>query len=132
MIISGRLESNLTPEDVYWGALLGIAEMIEAGVTSVADHYFAMDQVARAVCESGMRANLVWAVFGHEGQKNSNKPLALLKRGRGNATSASQPGSDRTPHIPPVLTSCDCRPGAQPNWGLGFIYTYPKQPTRSA
>ncbi len=34
------LESNLTPEDVYWGMLLGLSEMIEAGVTSVADHYF--------------------------------------------------------------------------------------------
>ena len=30
------LESNLTAEDVYWGMLLGLAEMIEAGVTSVA------------------------------------------------------------------------------------------------
>ena len=61
------MEVNLTPEDVYWGALLGCAEMIAAGVTSVADHYFSMDQVARAVSESGIRANLAWAAFGHEG-----------------------------------------------------------------
>lgn len=57
------METNLTDEDIYWGALLGLAEMIEAGVTSVADHYFAMDEVARAVEESGLRANLAWAVF---------------------------------------------------------------------
>jgi 5-methylthioadenosine/S-adenosylhomocysteine deaminase len=57
------METNLTPEDVYWGALLGFAEMIAAGVTSVADHYFAMDKVARAAEESGIRANLAWAVF---------------------------------------------------------------------
>ncbi len=57
------LESNLTPEDVYWGALAGMAEMIEGGVTSVADHYFAMDQVAQAAIDSGMRANLGWAIF---------------------------------------------------------------------
>ncbi|MGQ9775308.1 amidohydrolase family protein [Chloroflexus sp.] len=43
------LETNLTPEDVYWGTLLGLAEMIEAGVTCVADHYFAMD----AICPGG-------------------------------------------------------------------------------
>ncbi len=61
------LESNLTPEDVYWGALAGMAEMIEGGVTSVADHYFAMDQVALAVIDSGMRANLGWAIFEQEG-----------------------------------------------------------------
>ncbi len=57
------LESNLTPEDVYWGALAGMAEMIEGGVTSVADHYFAMDQVAQAAIDAGMRANLGWAIF---------------------------------------------------------------------
>jgi 5-methylthioadenosine/S-adenosylhomocysteine deaminase len=57
------LESNLTAEDVYWGALLGLAEMIEAGVTTVADHYFFMDEVARAVEQAGTRANLGWAVF---------------------------------------------------------------------
>ncbi len=43
------LESNLEEEDVYWGMLLGLAEMIQAGVTSVADHYFFMDHAARAV-----------------------------------------------------------------------------------
>src|SRR5262249_34970801 len=40
------LESNLTPDDVYWGALLGNVELIESGVTTVADHYFSMDLVA--------------------------------------------------------------------------------------
>ncbi|MFV9505311.1 MAG: amidohydrolase family protein [Oscillochloridaceae bacterium umkhey_bin13] len=57
------MEANLTAEDVYWGALLGLAELIEAGVTCVADHYFAMDQIARAVAEAGLRANLAWTVF---------------------------------------------------------------------
>jgi 5-methylthioadenosine/S-adenosylhomocysteine deaminase len=73
------LESNLTPEDVYWGALLGIAEMIENGVTSVADHYFAMDEVARAVNEAGIRANLCWAVFGHEGISKLDKTSEFVK-----------------------------------------------------
>lgn len=57
------METNLTAEDVYWGALLGIAEMIEAGVTCVADHYFMIDAVARAVEESGIRANLAPTLF---------------------------------------------------------------------
>lgn len=57
------MEANLSPEDVYWGALLGLAESIEAGVTCVADHYFAMDQIARAVSEVGLRANLAWTIF---------------------------------------------------------------------
>jgi 5-methylthioadenosine/S-adenosylhomocysteine deaminase len=61
------METNLTAEDVYWGTLLGLAEMIENGVTTVADHYFQLDQVARAVEESGMRAVLAEALFGGAG-----------------------------------------------------------------
>lgn len=57
------METNLTDEDVYWGALLGFAEMIEAGVTTVADHYFATEAVARAAEQTGMRANLAWTLF---------------------------------------------------------------------
>jgi 5-methylthioadenosine/S-adenosylhomocysteine deaminase len=79
------LESNLTPEDVYWGALLGIAEMIENGITAVADHYFFMDQVAEAVRDSGMRANLVGAVFGHEGEEKLNATVDFVRRWQGAA-----------------------------------------------
>ncbi|GAB4433496.1 MAG: amidohydrolase [Chloroflexi bacterium OHK40] len=57
------METNLTEEDIYWGALLGLAELIESGVTTVADHYFGMDAVARAVAEAGLRANLAWTLF---------------------------------------------------------------------
>lgn len=79
------VESNLTPEDVYWGALLGMAEMIEAGVTSVADHYFAMDEVAQAVQDSGMRANLAWAVFAHEGPGKLDQTSQFVERWQGKA-----------------------------------------------
>jgi 5-methylthioadenosine/S-adenosylhomocysteine deaminase len=58
------METNLTPEDVYWGAALAAAEMIEAGVTTVADHYFAMDSVAEAIAQSGMRGHLAPTLFG--------------------------------------------------------------------
>ena len=57
-------ERNLKPKDVYWGTLLGAAEMLLAGVTWVADHYFAMEQAFRAYRQAGMRADLAWAVFG--------------------------------------------------------------------
>jgi 5-methylthioadenosine/S-adenosylhomocysteine deaminase len=58
------METNLTPEDVYWGALLAAAEMIESGTTTVADHYFAMDSVAEAIAQSGMRGHLAPTMFG--------------------------------------------------------------------
>lgn len=51
-------EAKLEPEDAYFGAMLACAEMIRSGTTCFADMYFFMDDVARAVAESGMRASL--------------------------------------------------------------------------
>lgn len=79
------MESNLTEEDVYWGAQLGIAEMIENGVTCVADHYFYMDEVAKAVQQTGIRANLAWAVFGHEGETKLDETIEFINRWQGGA-----------------------------------------------
>ena len=62
-----KLESALTREMVRWGVRLAMVEMLRGGVIGFADHYFYMDEVAQAVVESGMRANLAWAVFGHDG-----------------------------------------------------------------
>ena len=74
------LEANLTPEDIYWGAMLGLAEMIEAGITCVADHYFEMDMVAQAVEKAGTRANLGWAVFGHQGYSQLDETIRFVER----------------------------------------------------
>ncbi len=59
-------ESALEEEDVYWGAALAAAEMIRSGTVGFADHYFWMNQVARVVEESGMKALLAWCHFGGE------------------------------------------------------------------
>ena len=53
-----RIEALLTDEDVYVGALSGCLEMIKNGVTGFANHFSHMDQVARAVEETGIRAGL--------------------------------------------------------------------------
>ncbi len=79
------LESNLIEEDVYWGMLLGLVEMIEAGVTTVADHYFFMDQAAKAVEQAGMRAALGWAVFGSQGYGALDETAAFVERWQGRA-----------------------------------------------
>ena len=43
------LEKNLTPEDVYWGTMLQIAEYVRNGITCVADMYFYPEAVVSAV-----------------------------------------------------------------------------------
>lgn len=79
------LESNLTEDDVYWGMLLGLVEMIEAGVTTVADHYFFMDRAAQAVQEAGTRAALGWAVFGDRGYEALAQTAEFAARWNGQA-----------------------------------------------
>ncbi|WP_410509161.1 amidohydrolase family protein [Methanosarcina hadiensis] len=51
-------EAQLTAEDVYKGSLLACLEMIRSGTTSFADMYFFMDETAKAVEASGLRASL--------------------------------------------------------------------------
>lgn len=51
-------EEKLDSDIVYAQTMLGIAEMIRGGTTSFADMYFFMDDVARAVENTGIRAAL--------------------------------------------------------------------------
>ena len=50
------VEARLTPEMVYKGTLLSIAEMIKSGTTSFCDMYLFSREVAKATAEAGMRA----------------------------------------------------------------------------
>ena len=58
------VEARMTREDVYWASLLGIAEMLRAGVTTFCDMYWHVEAVAEAVRESGIRACLSGVVIG--------------------------------------------------------------------
>jgi 5-methylthioadenosine/S-adenosylhomocysteine deaminase len=79
------MEANLTPEDIYWGALLAAVEMIEGGITTVADHYFEMDQVAQAFAEAGLRAHLAWTMFGQQPAEELERAAGFAARWHGAA-----------------------------------------------
>lgn len=57
-------ESKLEAEDVYVGTKLGVAEMLNCGITAFADHYFEEKAVLKAVMELGIRADIAPTVFG--------------------------------------------------------------------
>ena len=58
------MEAKLKREDVYWGTMLAILEMIKGGTTTFTDMYFFMDQVAEAAEETGIRAVLSRGLVG--------------------------------------------------------------------
>lgn len=64
------IEAKMNAKDIYWGAMLGIAEMLKSGTTCFADMYCFMDDVARAVAETGIRANLSRGLIGLASDKD--------------------------------------------------------------
>lgn len=58
------VEARLEADDVYWGTMLACVEMIRAGVTTFADMYFFMDETAKAVERTGIRASLSRGLIG--------------------------------------------------------------------
>ena len=74
-------EDGLTDDDIYWGTMLSIAEMLKTGTTCFADMYFAMNRVADAVEETGIRAALSRGLtgFSDENYAKLEENAALFK-----------------------------------------------------
>lgn len=51
-------EDQLSPEDVYAGSMLSMAEMLRFGTTSFTDMYYFCDRTAEAMLSVGMRGNI--------------------------------------------------------------------------
>ena len=62
------VEAKMGAEEVYWGSMLSIAEMIRSGVTAFADMYFFSEETARAAAESGIRCSVAKGLVGSSEQ----------------------------------------------------------------
>lgn len=61
------LEDKLEIDDCYYGATLGMLELIKNGVTTVADFYLHPEETAKACIDTGMRTNIaIGAITGKE------------------------------------------------------------------
>ncbi|MFB8757207.1 amidohydrolase [Streptomyces nigra] len=99
------VESNLTARDVELGARLACAEMIRAGVTCFADHYFSMDAVAAVVEECGIRAHLGEAFFSSQGPRGRERSLEFALAHRGGA--GGRITTALAPHAPYTVDDAD-------------------------
>ncbi|WP_274365901.1 amidohydrolase [Paenibacillus thermotolerans] len=80
-------ESRMTPEDIYWGAKLAMAEMIKSGTTAFADMYIHMNEIAVAAEEVGMRASLTRGLvfLENDGGRRMSEAVDLIHRWSGKA-----------------------------------------------
>ena len=51
-------EDKLFAEAVYWGSLLGMAEMLATGTVAFTDMYYFCEETAKAALECGIKANI--------------------------------------------------------------------------
>jgi len=77
--LTGRLlplERRLGPDDLRRAAMAGCLELLQNGVTTIADRYGHMDAVARAVDDSGLRAVVGHSLF----DRTADADLAMSER----------------------------------------------------
>lgn len=73
-------EANLNEELVYYGSKLAMAEMIKTGTTTFNDMYFFMEETAKAVDESGMRAVLGYGMIDLFDDEKRKSELKVSKK----------------------------------------------------
>jgi 5-methylthioadenosine/S-adenosylhomocysteine deaminase len=80
-------EARMTPEDIYWGSKLAMADMIKSGTTTFADMYIHMNEIALAVEQVGMRASLTRGLvfLQDDGGRRLQEAIDLINRWSGKA-----------------------------------------------
>ncbi|MDA8443224.1 MAG: amidohydrolase [Peptococcaceae bacterium] len=80
-------EAKLKGDDIYWGTKLALVEMLLSGTTTMVDMYDAMDRVAEATQESGLRAIISRGMIGTGAgaAKAMQQSIQLIKDWHGKA-----------------------------------------------
>ncbi len=99
------LEKDLHPEEVYWGALFGLAEMIRGGTTTCADMYFHTNAIGRAVEEVGVRALLSCGIIAERLDAHGKRELKKAEEAVTHWEGAAN-GRIRTAVSPHAIYTC--------------------------
>lgn len=67
-------EDKLTSEAVYWGTTLAMAESLRFGIVSSSDMYYFIDDMVRAIADSGAKANISRAITNFDNNDVWNLP----------------------------------------------------------
>lgn len=74
------MEDKLTKEDIYNASLLSFIEMIETGCTTINDMYFIVDEIIKAMKETGIRLQTTRTLMNIAGDEEAEARLVELKR----------------------------------------------------
>lgn len=72
-------EERLTPEIVYTSSSFAILEMIKNGICSFSDMYYFCEETARAVGESGIKANISRSIVSFDDSADHSKDVRFLE-----------------------------------------------------
>lgn len=74
-------EEKMSGDDIYWGTMLALCEMIRSGTTTMLDMYASMDKVAEAVIKAGTRATLSRGLIGNapNGERALKENIELIE-----------------------------------------------------
>ena len=94
------MEDHLTPDDMYWGAMLQIAEYVRGGITCFADMYFYID----SVCQAAKTAGLCVALCGGSSSDSDVDVLNFIEK----SYSKYNTMSDRIRYFPGLHAEYTC------------------------
>ena len=117
MPLNWSVTKYLNEDDLFLSALLGISEMIASGTTCFSDAYQQIEQTAKAVKATGIRAELAAGLTEKNGKKEAQrcwmKPGHLLWNGMEKLEGVSVPDWLPT-HSIPVPLNIFCKPAKWP------------------
>jgi 5-methylthioadenosine/S-adenosylhomocysteine deaminase len=116
-------EALMNGDDAYYGTLLALAEGIMSGTTTFADMYFFEDDVARAVDEAGVRANLSTGTASLEnerGKLEKSEEFVVRWNNKANGRIKTSFG----PHAPYTTTPAFIRENFERARDLGVIVQF--------
>ncbi|MCZ7575357.1 MAG: amidohydrolase [Ardenticatenaceae bacterium] len=73
-------ERHLTPDDIYWAALLGAYELLRMGVTTTADRFSHMRSIVPALEHAGLRAIVAPSLVDSNAEARQRESLSLLEQ----------------------------------------------------
>ena len=94
------IEANMNEEDIYWGSMLSISELIMSGTTCFNDMYRFADTVAKAMADTGIRGAVSNTLFDMTRNEDNGFEKAIEIHKQWHGASNGRISTFISPHAP--------------------------------